>query len=170
MYTDYVRKGQAAIIPLMTKTPVVLSASDTKFIVDAENSLLSSQLHLNDLLQVDYTIMDQDIAQRPACPHVIVTSLTKAIGNPMPEMLDETSRDLERLMNYDFKMETGRPEGSFIGTTPAPPLKKIIWVLGGRRAERLELPRGRSHTYQRLARRSDMSGWSELDKSHPVMS
>jgi hypothetical protein len=32
------------------------------------------------------------------------------------------------LMNYDFQMESERPEGSFVALTRLPPLKKNIFI------------------------------------------
>jgi len=32
------------------------------------------------------------------------------------------------LMKYDFKIESQRPEGTFVGMTRIPPLKKNIWI------------------------------------------
>jgi len=114
MYTEYTSKGQAAIIPLLTSSPVILPLSDTKFIVEAPDSQVDMHMNLGDLFQVKYTIMDQDITNRPIHIHLIVTTLTKEIGNLVPDMLDEASRALERVWGTSHEWreinvyETGR--------------------------------------------------------------
>lgn len=97
MYTKYTSKGQAAILPLLTSTYVILPPSDAKFIADAPDSQVNMHLNLNDVFQFKYTVMDEDIIHRPLQGHIIVTTLTKEIGNLVPDMLDEASRTFERV-------------------------------------------------------------------------
>jgi cytochrome P450 len=97
LYTKYTSKGQAAILPLLTSNVVMLPPSDIKFVADAPTTQLNLHESITEIFQFDYTLTNPDVNRRPVHQHTLVTSLTKEIGNLVPDMLDEASMVFEKV-------------------------------------------------------------------------
>ncbi|RFU77513.1 ent-kaurene oxidase [Trichoderma arundinaceum] len=100
-YSKY--KDQAVILPLTDfEDMVLLPASDTQFVTDQPESVLSMHESVMHRLQTDYTCMDPKLIHNPVHIDLITTTLTKQIGNLVPDIVDETK--------FAFEKYWGKPD------------------------------------------------------------
>ncbi|KAM0229976.1 hypothetical protein ACHAP5_011493 [Fusarium lateritium] len=83
-------KGQAVILPLLDGGNIVyLPRSDTKFASEQPVNALSMHESAQKDLQTDYTTMDPSLTHDPIHLELVATTLTKEVGNLIPDLADE---------------------------------------------------------------------------------
>ncbi|KAM0186729.1 hypothetical protein ACHAPI_011580 [Fusarium lateritium] len=83
-------KDQAVILPLIDGGNIVyLPRSDTKFASEQPVNALSMHESAQKDLQTDYTTMDPSLTHDPIHLELVATTLTKEVGNLIPDLTDE---------------------------------------------------------------------------------
>jgi cytochrome P450 len=85
-------REQTVLMPFLgtTKT-VVLPRSQIQWISDQPESVLSMHVKTMDDLQIDYTVTDPSLIYNPLHTKIITTTLTREIGNLVPDVADEAA-------------------------------------------------------------------------------
>ncbi|KAL3595806.1 hypothetical protein FPOAC2_10174 [Fusarium poae] len=87
-YAQY--KNQATILPLLDGGNVIfLPRSDTKFASEQPTDELSMHKSVEHDLQTDWTTMDPSLTHDPIHLDLVLTRLTKEVGNLIPHLADE---------------------------------------------------------------------------------
>lgn len=68
---------------------VLLPRSETQFVVDQPENVLSMHAHTADNLELDYTTPKPDVANNAIHHVLILNNLTKQIGNLIPSVVEE---------------------------------------------------------------------------------
>ena len=90
--------GQTTILPLAGsgRDRVLLPRSETQWITDQPESILSMHVEVLDSLQFEYTSVDPYLVTNPVHHHLITTTLTNQTGNLVPDVADETAWSVDK--------------------------------------------------------------------------
>lgn len=80
---------------------ILLPRSETQFVVDQPESVLSMHDQVCDALQIDYTCTDANLIYNPVHHKLITTTLTNQIGNLVPDVADETAWSVADVLGDD---------------------------------------------------------------------
>ncbi|KAF4344589.1 ent-kaurene oxidase [Fusarium beomiforme] len=94
-YIQY--REQATIFPLIDGGNIVyLPRSDTKFVSEQPVDVLSMHESAQQDLQTDYTTMDPSLTHDPIHLELVTTTLTKEVGNLIPDLADEIEHCVDK--------------------------------------------------------------------------
>jgi cytochrome P450 len=95
--------GQTAILPLAGSggDKVMLPRSETQFVTDQPDNILSMHVEVTESLQFQYTSIDSNLVTNPVHHHLITTTLTNQTGNLVPDVYDETQWAVSKHLGND---------------------------------------------------------------------
>ncbi|ORY68968.1 cytochrome P450 [Pseudomassariella vexata] len=101
-YAKY--KDQTVLCPIFgAGTIIILPVSQTQFVIDQPDNVLSLHEQAIENLQTDYTVTDAELVRNPLHHKLIATTLTNQIGNLIPDVADECSWSFDRHWGEDTK-------------------------------------------------------------------
>jgi len=95
--------GRTTFLPIAgSRDVVLLPRSETQFVTDQPESVLSMHEEVMHTLQTDYTCADPSLIHNPVHHKLITTTLTNQVGNLVPDVVEETI--------WAFDQHWGSPE------------------------------------------------------------
>jgi len=101
-YSEY--KDNTVILPVLgLGNTVLLPVSQTQFVVDQPENVLSLHEAVTHTLQLDYTLMDANLVHNPVHHQLITTKLTSQVGELAPDIADEADLTIKKLWGVDTR-------------------------------------------------------------------